>query len=91
MYPEKGKVKEAIETLEAFNVGKPVVIEETFPLKAPLDQFEDFLVRAEKHSAGVIGFYWGTPLEELKNSKTIGDAFLRAWSRFFKNAARRLA
>jgi len=84
LYPETGKVKEAIETLEAFNVGKPVLIEETFPLKAPLDQFEDFLVQSEKNSAGVIGFYWGTPLEELKKSKTIGDAFLRAWLEVFQ-------
>ena len=32
IYPERGKVKEALETLKGFAVGKPVVIEETFPL-----------------------------------------------------------
>lgn len=88
LYPEKDKVKEAIETLEAFNVGKPVVIEETFPLKAPLDQFEDFLTKAEKHSAGVIGFYWGTPPEELRKSKSIGDAILLAWLDVFQKRAK---
>jgi len=84
IYPEKGKVKEAIETLKAFNIGKPVVIEETFPLKAPIDQFEDFLIQSEKHAAGVIGFYWGTPMAELKKSKTISDAFLRVWLEVFQ-------
>jgi hypothetical protein len=31
LYPEKGKLDEAFETLAGFSVGKPVVIEETFP------------------------------------------------------------
>jgi len=31
--PEKGKVEEALKTRAGFAVGKPVVIEETFPLK----------------------------------------------------------
>jgi hypothetical protein len=84
IYPEKGKIDDAIKTLEGFNVGKPVVIEETFPLKAPIDQFEDFLVKSEKHAAGVIGFYWGTPPEELRKSGKLGDAFLLSWLEVFQ-------
>ena len=41
LYPETGKVDEAIETLKGFAVGKPVVIEETFPLKCSREEFED--------------------------------------------------
>jgi hypothetical protein len=84
VYPEKGKIDDAIKTLEGFNVGKPVVIEETFPLKAPIDQFEGFLIRSEKHAAGVIGFYWGTPPEELRKGKTLAEAFLLAWLEVFE-------
>jgi hypothetical protein len=84
IYPEKGKIDDAIKTLEGFNVGKPVVIEETFPLKAPIEQFEDFLVRSEKHAAGVIGFYWGTPPEELRKSKTLASAFVLSWLDIFQ-------
>jgi hypothetical protein len=84
IYPDKGKVDEAIKTLEGFNVGKPVVIEETFPLKAPIDQFEDFLIKSEKHAAGVIGFYWGTPPDELRKSNKLGDAFLLSWLEVFQ-------
>jgi hypothetical protein len=84
IYPEKGKVDEAIKTLQGFDVGKPVVIEETFPLKAPINEFEDFLIKAEKHSAGVIGFYWGTPPEELRKSKQLAAAFLLAWLEIFQ-------
>ncbi len=84
IYPQRDKVDDAIRTLKGFDVGKPVVIEETFPLKAPINQFEDFLVKARKHSAGVIGFYWGTPPEELRKSKGIAEAFLLAWLEVFQ-------
>lgn len=44
IYPEKGKVDEAIETVKGFAaVGKPVVIEETFVLKCGADELEDFI------------------------------------------------
>src|SRR5262249_52771029 len=43
LYPEKGKVDEALKTLTGFAVGKPVVIEETFPLKCSMVEFEEFI------------------------------------------------
>ena len=59
IYPEKGKVTEAIETLKLFNIGKPVVIEETFPLKCSREEFDEFFQRSKTHANGWIGFYWG--------------------------------
>jgi hypothetical protein len=88
IYPQKGKIDEAIETLKEFDVGKPIVIEETFPLKAPLDQFEDFLKKSEKHAAGVIGFYWGVPPDELRKSKELAAAILLAWLEVFQKRGR---
>ena len=40
-------------------MGKPVVIEETFPLKCSTAEFEQFIDGSKKHAAGWIGFYWG--------------------------------
>jgi hypothetical protein len=40
IYPEKDKLAEAMETLAGFSVGKPLVIEETFPLKCSMDDLE---------------------------------------------------
>ena len=34
LYPESGKLAEAVQTLQGFSVGKPVVVEEVFPLSA---------------------------------------------------------
>jgi hypothetical protein len=84
LYPQKGKRDEALKTLEGFSIGKPVVIEETFILHAPLDEFEKFIDESAKTSAGWIGFYWGRTLEECRKSNEFGDALMRAWLEFFE-------
>ena len=40
LYPKAGKVKDALDTLAGFSVGKPVVIEETFPLACSPKELE---------------------------------------------------
>jgi hypothetical protein len=88
LYPEKGKVDEALKTLAGFNVGKPVVIEETFPLKCSMDEFGEFLDGSKKHAAGCIGFYWGKTPEELRRSDTLADAVTLAWLELFEKKAK---
>jgi hypothetical protein len=90
LYPEAGKVDEAVETLKGFSVGKPVVVEETFPLKCSAKELEEFIDRAGSHAAGWVSFYWGTPPEDLRRSKELRDAVLLDWlERFGKRAASR--
>jgi hypothetical protein len=91
VYPEKGKVDQALKTLAGFAVGKPVVIEETFPLKCSIAEFEKFLDESRATACGWIGFYWGKPPEELRGSKNIGDALLLAWLDVFRKKAKGLA
>ncbi len=50
------KIKEAVETLSGFAVGKPVVIEETFPLQCPMAEFERFVKDSRAVASGWIGF-----------------------------------
>lgn len=83
LYPEKDKVDDAIETLAGFDIGKPIVIEETFPMKCSLAEMNAFLDRAKDHSAGTISFYWGKSPVELKTSQTIADALLLQWLESF--------
>jgi Cellulase (glycosyl hydrolase family 5) len=85
LYPRAGMVKEAIDTLKGFAVGKPVVVEETFPLRCSKAELESFLEKSEGVAAGWIGFYWGIPPAELKKSKAIGDAITLAWLEVFEN------
>lgn len=85
LYPQAKKVDDALKTLAGFaEAGKPVVIEETFPLKCSREEFEAFLDGSEKDAAGWIGFYWGKPPAELRKSKEIGDAITLGWLEMFE-------
>jgi hypothetical protein len=85
IYPEAGKVGEAIATLRGFAAaGKPVVIEETFPLRCGAAEFAEFIERSDRLAAGWIGFYWGRTPEELRKGDTIADAITLQWLEFFQ-------
>jgi hypothetical protein len=88
LYPESGKLEDALTTLKGFSVGKPVLIEETFPLKCSMAEFGQFIEWSEKHSAGCIGFYWGQSPDELRGSKKIEDAVTLGWLEFFEKLAK---
>jgi hypothetical protein len=85
LYPERGQVTDALETLKGFAVGKPVVIEETFPLKCSRDEFVEFIEQSRPIASGWVGFYWGKTPEQCRASGTIGDALMLAWLEYFKN------
>lgn len=85
IYPEKGKVDEAIETVKGFAaVGKPVVIEETFVLKCGADELEQFIDKSREHATGWIGFYWGKTPDEIRHPKTFPEAFTLSWLELFQ-------
>ncbi|MBI1903920.1 MAG: cellulase family glycosylhydrolase [Planctomycetia bacterium] len=90
IYPKSGKLDEALATLKGFSVGigKPVVIEEMFPLSCTADELDDFLSRGKEHVAGGIGFYWGKTPEEYRKGGTIGDAITLAWLELFQKRAK---
>jgi glycerophosphoryl diester phosphodiesterase len=85
IYPEKGKIDEAIETVKGFAaVGKPVVIEETFVLKCGADELGEFIDRSREHATGWIGFYWGKTPDEIRPAKTLPEAFTLSWLELFQ-------
>jgi hypothetical protein len=88
LYPEKDKVEEALEKLAGFAaVGKPVVIEEMFPLKIAPDELDKFVDRSKKHARGWISFYWGQTPKDLEGTKNFGEAFQRQWLLLFQERA----
>ena len=84
LYPKTGQLKEDLKTLHGFKVGKPVVIEETFPLSCTTPELRQFLEASRKDAAGWIGFYWGQPPSELSKSGSIGDAITAGWLKIFQ-------
>jgi hypothetical protein len=89
VYPERGKVDEAINTLKGFAVGKPLVIEETFPLTCPASDLEQFLLKSRGIACGWVGHYGGQTIESfeaLERSKeiTIAQALMLDWLKLFR-------
>lgn len=92
IYPEKGKIDEAIETVKGFaSVGKPVVVEETFVLKCGTEELEEFIDRSRVHAAGWIGFYWGRTPNEIRPPKTILEAVTLSWLESFQKKTSEIA
>jgi len=85
IYPEKGKIDEAIETVKGFAiVDKPLIIEETFVLKCGAEELEEFIDRSKPYATGWIGFYWGKTPEELRPAETISEAMTLSWLELFQ-------
>ena len=87
IYPRRGKVDEALTTLRGFAVGKPVVVEETFPLRCSAAELSTFIDRSKGTAAGWIGFYWGKTPPQLRQSNTIPDALMLQWLELFRKRA----
>jgi hypothetical protein len=74
IYPEKGKVDDALATLKRFAVGKPVVVEETFMLSCSGAELEDFLVRSRQTACGWMGHYDGQSIRPARSAQEERDA-----------------
>jgi hypothetical protein len=72
IYPEAGKVNEALATLQQCVVGKPVVIEETFPLTCSASELKEFLLGSRRCACGWIGHYNGETIGELEALRQSG-------------------
>jgi hypothetical protein len=86
IYPDKGQVAEALETLAGFSIGKPVVVEEMFPLACSAEELGKFISesRQRRTAAGWIGFYWGKTPEEYRRGDALADALVLAWLELFQ-------
>lgn len=83
LYPERGKLAAASETLTGFQIGKPVVVEETFPLKCTAAELTTF-IRENNDVAGWISFYWGQSAAECRATNTISGAITAEWLELFE-------
>lgn len=58
VYPERGRVKAALDSLARYRVGKPIVVEETFPLKCSPMELSDFIRSSRGIASGWLEHYW---------------------------------
>jgi hypothetical protein len=86
-YPEKGKVDKALAALAVYDVGKPLVIEEMFPLACGAKELEAFIDGSRPIAEGWISFYWGKTIEEYAEDRTIAGAITKEWLEHFRAKA----
>jgi hypothetical protein len=87
-YPKTGEVDKALKALAVYDVGKPLVIEEMFPLKCGLPELARFVTQSAKTADGWTGFYWGRTLEEYRADKpSLKSALMLQWLDYFRTNA----
>ncbi len=84
IYPRSGELPQARATLQRFRLGKPLVVEETFPLACRAEELERFVRDAHTDVAGWISFYWGQTAAELAAGSSMGEAITREWLECFR-------
>jgi hypothetical protein len=88
IYPQTGKLDAAWDVLRRCkSTGKPLIVEEIFPLRCDMPTLRTFITRAQNQSLadGVIGFYWGHTPAQLRDSKDLGDQLTLAWLELFQS------
>jgi hypothetical protein len=87
-YPETGKLDGALAALRVYDIGKPLVIEEMFPLKCASDELLTFVERSEAVADGWISFYCGKPASQYDRT-TLAGKLTADWLDAFQRAANR--
>lgn len=88
IYPDSKHPAEAMEALRQCAAGKPVVIEETFPLSCSAAEEETFLRDSKQIACGWLGHYDGCSLQdfdalEREGKLTPTETVYREWERLF--------
>jgi hypothetical protein len=84
-YPRKEKLKEDLAALKVYDLGKPMVVEEIFPLSCSLEEMDAFMKGAEGTVEGWISHYFGKTAAEYRQKPVTNGAlianFLDYWEK----------
>lgn len=84
-YPKKGDVAGSLAALKVYEVGKPLVVEEIFPLGCSIEEAGEFIDRGRDFCDGWVSFYWGETIAENEKSGDIKGAIIARWLRYFRD------
>jgi neutral ceramidase len=84
-YPKKGEVEKALKALAVYDVGKPLVVEEMFPLSCGIEELDAFIDGSRNTADGWISFYWGKSIEDYSQGDLdIAGAIIKSWLENFR-------
>ncbi|HVV01521.1 MAG TPA: cellulase family glycosylhydrolase [Verrucomicrobiae bacterium] len=87
-YPKSHEIPRALKALAAYELGKPIVVEEMFPLSCSIAELDRFIDGSKGIASGWISFYWGKTIREYQKEKRgIPDQVLMEWLENFKKKA----
>ena len=82
-YPKSGEVQNAIEAVKVYDIGKPIVVEETFPLSCSIEELDQFIQASSPRVDGWVSHYFGASIDEHNNGAEPGGKatakFLEWW------------
>ncbi len=91
VYPKSGNLSNELEALKAYAVGKPIIIEEIFPLECSIKELDQFIDSARSDVVGWVSHYFGHSIEEHRQGAGPAGAlvaeFLEYWSRKYRDLA----
>ncbi|VTR97968.1 cellulase family glycosylhydrolase [Tuwongella immobilis] len=83
-YPKKGDVAGSLAALRVYDIGKPLVVEEIFPLGCSLDEAIEFIDGSKAFCDGWVSFYWGRTIAEYERQSDLKSALVGAWLKRFQ-------
>ena len=86
-YPKAVDVKESLTALKVYQIGKPLVIEEIFPLEAGVERTEQFIEKSRPFVDGYLSFYWGKTIDQNKRKGDLSGALMSQWLTRFRAVA----
>lgn len=84
-YPKAGEVEKSLSALKVYELGKPLVVEEFFPLKCSVEEAREFVVGAKPFVDGWFSFYWGATADEYAERDDLPSKMIGAWLDVFPN------
>lgn len=84
-YPKRADVDGALAALKVYEVGKPLVVEEIFPLECSIEEADQFIDQSREFCDGWVSFYWGKTIAENEAEGGIKGALIAKWLRYFHN------
>ena len=83
-YPKAGQIDKALQALKVYDINKPLIIEEMFPLGCSIEELNSFIDRSKGTADGWISFYWGkTPQEYESDANDLASAIKKEWLKYF--------
>jgi hypothetical protein len=90
LYPNKGEVAKAVTALAVYDVGKPLVVEETFPLSCSIEELDEFIDRTSDRADGWVSHYFGRTVEEHRRGAEPAGAMVAQFLEYWREKGKAL-